>query len=200
MIRTFLPKEPLQIPHREVLRYAGMNGTKDCETAERVRTVSDDCAAACRPKCVYRFADIQHIGSNEVSLADGLTLTGKLAAKYLADCDKAIVVLATVGQGVDRMIAAQSVRSALNGLLADAAGSAAVEALLDAFCGFLQPQMSIKPRISPGYGDFALDNQRAILPYLFADRNLGVYLNDSLLMSPAKSVTALIGVRKDNNV
>ena len=110
------------------------------------------------------------------------------------------MVLATVGLKVDRMIAACGARSLTDGLLSDAAGSAAVEALLDQFSLDTLKQENIKPRISAGYGDFDLKNQADILQSLRATQNLGVYLNDSLLMSPAKSVSALIGIRKDNYV
>ena len=48
------------------------------------------------------------------------------------------------------------------------------------------------PRYSPGFGDLTLDYQKTVFRKLNPER-IGVTLNDSLLMSPSKSVTALIG-------
>ena len=51
-----------------------------------------------------------------------------------------------------------------------------------------------KPRFSPGYGDFPLDFQRDIFATMSLAKNIGITLNNSLLMSPSKSVTAVIGI------
>jgi len=52
----------------------------------------------------------------------------------------------------------------------------------------------LKPRFSPGYGDLPLETQREIFDVLDCSRRIGLMLNDSLLMSPTKSVTAFVGV------
>ncbi|MBP3731219.1 MAG: hypothetical protein J6I40_07110, partial [Mailhella sp.] len=49
-------------------------------------------------------------------------------------------------------------------------------------------------RFSPGYGDFALEHQRDFARFLDMPRNAGISLSDTLLMTPSKSVTAVIGV------
>ena len=53
----------------------------------------------------------------------------------------------------------------------------------------------LRPRFSPGYGDLPLDFQKEFLKITDASRKLGISLNDSLLMSPSKSVTAIIGIK-----
>ena len=52
----------------------------------------------------------------------------------------------------------------------------------------------MKPRFSPGYGDLSLEMQRDIFRVLDCPRKIGLTLNESLLMSPSKSVTAIIGI------
>ncbi|MBR3258643.1 MAG: vitamin B12 dependent methionine synthase, partial [Eggerthellaceae bacterium] len=47
----------------------------------------------------------------------------------------------------------------------------------------------------PGYGDLPLEVQPDLLGLLDASRRLGITLSDSLLMSPTKSVTAIVGLR-----
>ena len=52
----------------------------------------------------------------------------------------------------------------------------------------------IRPRFSAGYGDFKVENQRLFFEYLESTKLLGLTLNDSYLMSPSKSVTAIVGI------
>ena len=52
----------------------------------------------------------------------------------------------------------------------------------------------LKMRFSPGYGDFSLNHQRDFFRLLNLEKNLGMSLNSALLMSPSKSITAVIGV------
>ena len=53
--------------------------------------------------------------------------------------------------------------------------------------------LAVRPRFSPGYGDLPLALQREVFAALDCPRRIGLTLSDSLLMSPTKSVTALIG-------
>ena len=54
--------------------------------------------------------------------------------------------------------------------------------------------MYTRPRFSPGYGDLPINMQKDIFAALDCPRKIGLSLNESLLMSPSKSVTAIIGV------
>ena len=49
-------------------------------------------------------------------------------------------------------------------------------------------------RFSPGYGDLPLSTQPVLLGALDAGRLLGITLSPALLMSPTKSVTAVVGL------
>ncbi len=55
----------------------------------------------------------------------------------------------------------------------------------------------MRPRYSPGYGDFQLSDQRFLFDALQIPKNIGVSLTDSFLMVPFKSVTAVIGLSSD---
>ena len=59
----------------------------------------------------------------------------------------------------------------------------------------LAPGEELVARYSPGYGDFPLAAQSALVALLDAPRKAGVSLTSSLLLVPSKSVTAVIGVR-----
>ena len=99
--------------------------------------------------------------------------------------------------GIDRLITKYTTVSPVKSLVFQGIGAERIEALCDAFCRYIEKEYSkTKPRFSPGYGDLDLSFQREIFEVLQCSKKIGVTLNGSLLMSPTKSVTAIIGVKK----
>ena len=120
-------------------------------------------------------------------------------SKNLFGCKEAVVFAATVGIGLDRLIAKYSAVSPAKALMLQAIGAERIESLCDAFCGDLGTDLGgldkmLKRRFSPGYGDLPLDMQRDIFRVLDCSRKIGLTLNESMLMSPSKSVTAIVGI------
>ena len=123
----------------------------------------------------------------------------------LCDCDSAVLFVATVGGAPDRLMAKYSHVSPAASLAVSAVGSERVEALCDLFCAELAAENATRGRVtvqrfSPGYGDLPLSVQRDIFSVLAPHKHIGVMLGDSLLMSPSKSVSAIVGIkpRKDS--
>ena len=52
----------------------------------------------------------------------------------------------------------------------------------------------LRPRFSPGYGDFSVLHQGEILRMLDAPKRIGLSVTDGNMLTPTKSVTAVIGV------
>ena len=52
----------------------------------------------------------------------------------------------------------------------------------------------LRPRFSPGYGDFSICHQGQLLAMLEAPKRIGLSMTDSSMLTPVKSVTAVIGV------
>ena len=82
-----------------------------------------------------------------------------------------------------------------------AAAAAMIEEYCDQVCSALKEEYEargeyLRPRFSPGYGDFPLECQPALLGALEAGKRIGIKLTDSLLMMPSKSVTAVMGISK----
>ena len=119
-------------------------------------------------------------------------------AKNLRDCDSVILFAATVGVGIDRLISKYSRISPLKAVFIDAIGAERIESLCDRFCDDLRSLHNIetRPRFSAGYGDLPLETQKQIISVLNTSKNIGVSLTDSLLLTPTKSVTAFIGIKK----
>ena len=58
------------------------------------------------------------------------------------------------------------------------------------------PDRQLTSRFSPGYGDLPLAMQQDVMEALDCGRTVGITLTDSLLMTPSKSVTAIIGMKE----
>jgi cobalamin-dependent methionine synthase I len=122
-------------------------------------------------------------------------------AKNLDSCGEIVLFAATVGLGIDRLCARYASVSPAKALFFDAIGSERVESLCDAFCKDLKDKERggfTRPRFSPGYGDMPLSVQKEIFRALSPERHIGASLRESLIVSPAKTVTAIVGIGKNN--
>lgn len=128
-----------------------------------------------------------------------LTLSSHALAKSLCGCDRAVIFGATVGHSLDRLIARYGTVSPTRALMLQAIGAERIEALCDRFCEELSAEaaargMETRTRFSPGYGDLPLAVQADLFRILDCPRRIGLTLNQSLVMSPSKSVTAIVGL------
>lgn len=125
------------------------------------------------------------------------TIQSKNLYKNLQGCNEAFVFAVTTGIEVDRLLARLNMLSQSRHFITDALSSAAVESYCDYVNMIIEGDLKTKPRFSPGYGDLSLEIQPEILKVLSADKTLGITLNSSLLMTPVKSITAIMGVQNN---
>lgn len=176
----------------EVLRYARAGG----ESGE-LDTLLDEVWEAAAPLLSYRVAyrTVPVTVTGEEIALGSLRAQSRALRECLGDCREAILLAATVGMGLDRLLLRYGRISPVRALLLQAIGAERVEALLSVFTAEREAEpLRLSRRFSPGYGDLPLDIQRHLLPLLDAERTLGITLGSSLLMSPSKSVTAIIGL------
>lgn len=133
-----------------------------------------------------------------VTLDTGVRFTSRDLARHLKGCDKALLLAATLGSRVDVAIR----RLALGSVAEGAAAQAVAAALIESYCDSVQAQadtdgLAQRPRFSPGYGDWNLEEQRLLFPVLDCAKRIGLTLTDGLMMAPSKSVTAIIGLSED---
>ena len=187
--------EPAEADIDEILRYAAI--PKAGRSAE-MRALAERCLGLTEGKLkrsvCYALLPVKVTG-DAVDLGFAIWKSASLAA-YLETCDKVILFAATVGLELDRLIAAKSVASPAKAHMLEAVGTERIEALCDAFSGYAaETYGGLKARFSPGYGDLPLEAQRDIFRVLEPQRRIGLSLTESMMMSPSKSVTAIIGVR-----
>lgn len=167
------------IDRREILRYAGVRGE-----APELLPILEECLAEIRGELSYRVV------YTEQPLSEGNSYG---FAERLAGCGHVVIFAATVGLAPDRFMLRCGSREPVRALLYQAIGSERIEALCDAFCAELKGRAA-RPRFSPGYGDCPLSLQPKIIEMLGASARIGLTVNESLLLSPTKSVTAIVGV------
>ena len=186
------------IDKREALRYAGVRGD-----APEVEALLDKCIGDAEPHLSYKLCYAYYpLTRVKFSLDMGFaTVISEKLAAHLDGCDEIILLAATVGIAFDRFIAKQGKSSPTKALLLDGLGAERIEALCDLFCHEEEARLTemgkaLTSRFSAGYGDLPLELQKSIFAALDCEKNIGLTLSDSLLMSPQKSVTAIIGIKK----
>ena len=196
-MRTVITKSygALPISEKEVLRYAGAKNA-DPQLEELIKSVIKEASTLISNKVCYTEADLTV--SNGVCDFGYFKIESKDLSKNLADCTRAVIFAATVGIGIDRLMRKYASISPTRALIIQAFGAERIEALCDAFCHDLKEVYpdGTKNRYSVGYGDTPLTSQKEIFNILDAPRKIGLTLGESMLMSPTKSVTAFIGIKK----
>jgi hypothetical protein len=177
----------------EILRYAR---AKDDD--EALCALIDECCQEAAPHLTYPVCyTVEEIlrQGDEISFGTIRTNSNTLK-KALVGCDRVLLFAATIGTPFDRLIQKYSRVSPSKALILQAIGAERVEALCDAFQSYYKQEhhVHLLPRVSPGYGDMPLVMQRDVFMMLDCPRKIGLTLNEALLMSPSKSVTAFAGI------
>ena len=183
--------EAPEVNKREIHRYAGERAATNALSA-----LIDECLAEILPRLVYKVAFCEaevKISGQTVDLGFG-KIESRALTKNLSGCTRAIVFAATVGLAPDRLVARNLVVSPTKALVFDAIGSERIEELCDVFCADAAKGRNLRPRFSAGYGDFSIDAQKDIFRLLDCPKNIGLSLTENLLMTPTKSVTAIVGI------
>ncbi len=142
--------------------------------------------------CYERFPARSEAGALSLGFA---SVNSRDLERHLEGCSEIILLAATLGIGPDRLISRYSLIEPSRAVILQATASAVIEAGLDGFCREIAQRHPITERFSCGYGDLPLELQRDIFAALDCERSIGLTLNSSLLMSPTKSVTAIIGIK-----
>ncbi len=186
------------IPLEEVLRYLGAAG-KD---PGPLLPMAEDCAkellqAAC-PRWSWRGFGCR-VTEAGVRLDCGFLLPGKSLAKHLEGCREAVLLAATLSPGVDALLRRTQLSDLSRSLVLESCAAAAIEEVCDRAEAVIReryPGRGFTSRFSPGYGDLPVTIQGGFLALLDAPRRLGLCATGSSILTPRKSVTAVIGVRE----
>lgn len=186
---------------RELLRYLGCkNGTVP---DENTKVLIDQCKQELEQAASQRVTWREYPLSIQDHVIDitCFQTRSKSLDRNLKDCEQILLFAATLGSQVDVLLHRYNMIQMSKAVVMQAASVA----MLETFCdeenqklkeAYQEKGWYLRPRFSPGYGDFPLECQRQIAPALELSKRIGVTLTDSLLMAPSKSVTAVIGLSR----
>lgn len=181
----------------EILRYLGYRGNEITEVVEE----NIKAAIALSNKCIavkYVWKPFTLLKEKEGLTLEGsdMVLKGKSIARHLKKSTRIILFCVTIGSEFDREIQKQMVKNPSLGVILNACGIQAVEKAADAVQKEAEESLECKSgvRFSPGYGDLPLETQEDVMRILDAAKLCGVTINESFLMNPQKSVTAIAGL------
>lgn len=193
--------QEFSVDFHEIQRYLGyQNAEPEPIIKKQIETITDEVLSALNCYACYHLCDI--FVANDTIDFGVFSVTSHDLSRKLSGCRKAFLFCATIGAGVDRIIAKYSQTAPSAAVIAQAVGAAAIESFCDWMCRRLvekqgDKRISLRPRFSPGYGDFPLSYQKEIFRVLDCAKHIGVSLTESLMMTPSKSVSAVIGITSE---
>ncbi len=168
-------------------------GRRCSHTDPELYRVLESLLRTAEPRYATTRVKISHTDAGEVDLGFA-TVSSAALTRNLADAKEAFVFVVTLGIEVDRLLARLSKTSRAEAFIFDAVASALAEAACDVAEEEIKGELTCRPRFSPGYGDFSIEHQGALLSFLGAPTHLGVCVCESGLMSPMKTISAVIGI------
>lgn len=191
----------MDIRTKEAVRYLGYgNRAIDEQTEELIRDSFKELEQVSRAKFIYRIFEISELNSDELMIGT-MKVYSKHLCKNLKGCHAAFLICATLGAGVDMLMK----RYTVTNMAKTAVLQACATTLLEEYCDNIQKQLAdmlehneyLRARFSPGYGDFSITYQKEILRMMNASKEIGLSLTDGYMLTPTKSITALIGITNE---
>lgn len=188
----------MEIDPKAVRRQLGLLNPENTHAIERV--IAIELAAArtkIAPKCIQKDAGIREIKDGRIHF-DNLKIESKGLANHLKGCTKATFFALTIGKKIDEDLKDHIENEETpQAMVLDAIGSVACEVLAQKTDEEISARArkegyETTGRFSPGYGDWRIEAQKYLLPFLGAEK-IGVTLTGSCLMLPRKSITAVKG-------
>lgn len=184
---------------KEAVRYLGYGSHEaDESTLEMIRACFRELKETANERMVYRVFDL-HMPDEGYLQIGNMQVESKSLLRNLKGCERVILLGATLGVEVDILMKRYSCTDMAKAVVLQACGAAQLEEYLDECQSKIAAEMEdkgyyLRPRFSPGYGDFSILHQKEMLVMVDAARRIGLTMTDSSMLTPMKSVTALIGL------
>jgi len=204
MPQFFIPdRQQLTINERdysEAARYLGYHkiSAPDETVSKLIHQAIQELLQVIKPQAVYEEFEVE-LGPDLVSFAD-LSIPSRDLARNLRDCSRLVIFALTLGPLVDSLIRRAQTKDPVMAAVLQASAAMLTEKCVDLLNDNIKKEAACKgyaakPRFSPGYGDVSLEVQKDFFRLLPCKR-IGLSLMDTLIMSPEKSVTAFVGLKK----
>lgn len=184
------------LPENEILRYLGCP-PDDEKTLALIRPCAEKLCETARPRTLRRAFPITIKEEGVVIGENALFLPGQDLVRVMTGCSRAVLFCATLGSAVDNLLRKEQLCDMARSVILDSCASTAIEVVCDQVETAVRtdyPDAYLSSRYSPGYGDVPISVQRDFLALLDAPRKIGLCATDSSILTPRKSVTAIIGL------
>ena len=189
----------MDIRTKEAVRYLGYGkNAVDDKTLQESQDSFRELERLADKKSIYRIFELSLKDENELKIGN-VEIYSRNLRTNLKDCKQVVLFAATLGTEVDRLIRKAQVVDMSKAVIMQACAATFLEEYCDELQEKIAKQMQkqgkyVRPRFSPGYGDFSIQHQRDVLAMLEASKRIGVTMTDSYMLTPTKSVTAVIGI------
>ncbi|MEG1981132.1 MAG: vitamin B12 dependent-methionine synthase activation domain-containing protein [Clostridia bacterium] len=193
-------KKPTKVEITTAIKYLGYD---KMPTDDRLLSLFSDSATiietVSKPRFLYSYFDISKT-SDGISLQNTpVILKGSSISNHLEGCDRVAIFCVTLSNAIDTSIS-KAKFDVLKQLILDTFASCFVEQ----YCEYIEDLIINEntatfhtKRFGIGYGDLSLTYQNDILTLLNAQKKIGVLATNSGILTPRKSVTAIIGFSKN---
>lgn len=195
------PIEVTALNRAEAIRYMGQaDGKCDDTLLSVIDEMEKIVLKEAVPRYIYKCFDISECDEGIMLLGTSLCLKGNDIKKHLKGCKKAVLIGATLSAGIDRQIRICELSDILKALALDCLSSTAIEQVCDKLELIIKDEFKdyeMTFRYGLGYGDLPIEQQKDFLTVLNAPKTIGLNVTESNILTPRKSVTAIIGLSKD---
>lgn len=188
---------------REGVRYMGYGANlPDDGIMSLIKECEREILAAARPRYIYKVLNIREEAEGVRVEDTNHILRGNSIKEHLKGCSRAVILCATLSGDMDRLIRITGIKDMAKAVVMDAFAGVAIEQVCD------KAELNIKREFTDkyftyrygfGYGDLPIEQMPEFLKILNTGKTIGVSVNDSNMMSPAKSVACVIGI-SDNEI
>lgn len=185
---------------KEAIRYLGYGrNAVDDNSLDLVSDVFRELEPMIEKRIVCRIFDCSL--EEDYVLVEGMKIKSRALLKNLKGCQQVVLIGATIGAEVDRLLRKYGILDTARMVVLQACAATLLEECLDEWQEAFREKKNaegwyLRPRFSPGYGDFDISHQKEILRLLESEKRIGLMATESGMLTPTKSVTAFLGLSR----
>ena len=185
----------------ETRRYAGLAKAENF-SEQNILEACEEAGLLIEVRGIWRMYDYE-AARQAIDSEPEFVIEGRSIGKHLEKCEKVVCMAVTVGEAIEREVTAKfRTGKYVPAMLLDAAATSAVEQAADQMEQAIKQVVEregfkMRSRYSPGYGDWALTQQKELFRVSGASE-IGMRLSAAMMLMPRKSITALVGLTKSS--
>ncbi len=157
-----------------------------------------------KPQVLFEMFKIESVNRTEIKIAGGKKLSGECLGQYLSGTSELAVIICSIGFDLEQYAAQVMETQVVRGLALYGVGSAAVEALANAVCSYLEVEARTRglrstTPLSPGMRGWPVEEGQLKVFSLVDATSINVRYLDNKFMLPLKSLSMVVGFAKKFN-